>query len=779
MVMALGMLITECQTLHAQTDSTQQAIDEKDYVLLITSYAHDSKQVTEFMQEYETWTSGDTIKLEIQIESMGVLSLDNCNEWRDKIRTIIKRQDLKYLKAIILIGQEAWASYLSLGDYIPKVPFYGTRVSKMGLEIPENIQNPTTWEPMSVSNSKLVENIGFGGATYYDFDIKANIELIMSLFPDTKHIAVLTDNSYGGLSIHANFRKVMHEHFGEIDAITIDGRKLSIRQIQHTITRLPDKTALLLGTWRVDNRGAFFTDRLLGELLSPRRDIPTFSLTGLGMRDVAIAGIYPDYREPLSTSFATAFKQIYTGEKQIEFVSIHNELTVNMGNMRKMGITPTQLPGVYKIIDNESEKVIRYRRYLIIVGVLSTVILLTLIYTIILTFKMKKQNEKLNQQANELKIAKEQAEISDKLKSAFLANISHEFRTPLNAITGFTRLLNQTNSVENIKEYLKYITDSTDKLLRLMTMIVDFAKIDTGIIDFEMVETDVASIFRKIQDKFAPKIPKEIQFDCYIPYECKITYDPEKLEQIVSIFLDNAIKFTRSGRITIGFFATPKSIKTYVTDTGIGIQDTYIPKIFDRFEKLDKFSEGTGIGLALVKTLIDKSNGDIKIVSRPDVGSRFIAEIPCQVISPTADLKKYDKTAELLDADSLIVDKQLEQPLKILVAEDNTNNYKIIESILRTHNITRATTGTEAVKAVQNDWYDIVLMDIKMPEMDGITATKEIRKFDLSTPIIAVSAYEQDIYKPKAETAGCDCFIEKPFTRNKLYTAILGIMNKK
>ena len=153
-------------------------------------------------------------------------------------------------------------------------------------------------------------------------------------------------------------------------------------------------------------------------------------------------------------------------------------------------------------------------------------------------------------------------------------------------------------------------------------------------------------------------------------------------------------------------------------------------------------------------------------------------ELPCTVHTSETDIAKYDRTTELLDADTLIVDKQLENPLKILVAEDNNTNFTLLKSILKIHNITRVYNGADAVKALQNDWYDIVLMDLKMPEMDGLAATSAIRKFDLSTPIIAVTSFSQEEYKDKATNVGCDYFIEKPFTRSKLYTAILGLMNR-
>ena len=776
-IMAIGIAVTDCQTACAQPNTKKSSIDNLDYILIITSYSHDSKQVSDFLQELDT--DSDDLPFEIKIESMGVVNLDDCNKWHDNMLTIIHRQNMKHLKAVIVIGQEAWGSYISLGDQRPDKPFFATKISENGLEIPTNLQNSATWEPMSVSNRKLVERIGYGGTEFHHYDVEANVNLIKDLFPKTQNIALITDNTYGGISIHAYFRRIMHERFGDIKAITIDGRQLSIGQIQEAISSLPPNTALLLGTWRVDYKGTFITDRLLSEVVASRPDLPIFSLTGIGLRDIAIAGIVPEYETPISDFTERVFQDIEEERKDTFFMSIPSMLNVNMGNLRKMRINEKRLPKHYKIVDQEKEKVVRYRRYLISGGIILAVMLLMLTYAIRMSEKTKKQNELLNRQAKELKIAKERAEVSDKLKTAFLANISHEIRTPLNAIEGFTSLINQSQSIDNVKEYLKYISDSTDKLLRLLTLIVDFAKVDSGIIEFNMVKIDLSATFNKIKQHFAQRLPENIRLDCCTPYDCTIEYDREKLEQIISILLDNAIKFTRNGVISMGYFATPTSIKIYVNDTGIGIQEKNISKIFDKFAKLSIFSDGTGIGLSLVKTLVEKTGGNIQVVSRPEAGSRFIVEIPCEPITNVENLAEYDRTDELLNADTLIIDKQLAPPLKILVAEDNPQNFVLLKSILNTHDLTHVTNGLDAVKALQNDWYDIVFMDIRMPEMDGITATSEIRKFDLSTPIIAVTAFSPDDYKRQAKKAGCDYFIEKPFTRSKLYNAILGLMNSQ
>lgn len=445
-ILSALLLTVDGGAAYAQSTKRQHSLDEKDYILLITSYAHDSKQVSEVIEQFETANYDAIFPLEVKIESLGIISLDDCNDWHDDLLTILRRQNRKYLKAAIIIGQEAWTTYIGLGDKRPNIPFFGTNISVMGLEIPDTLQSPADWEPMSISNKQKIEEIGYGGAFFYNFDIAANVKLIRQMYPKTQNIALLTDNTYGGVSIHANFRKVMHEEFGDLNTIHIDGRKMAVQDIQKAITQLPPHTALLLGTWRVDSKGTFFTAKTLSELMESRPDLPIFTLTGIGMRDIAIAGILPEFNTPLDNFLSRVYYNIEHDIKEPLIMETPNVLNVNMGNFRKMKLNPKKLlPYDYKIVDTESEKVRRYKRFLWIIGIISTAMLMMLVYAVGMTRKTKQQNKLLNRQAIELQKAKEQAEVSDKLKSAFLANISHEIRTPLNAIDGFSSLIRQSS----------------------------------------------------------------------------------------------------------------------------------------------------------------------------------------------------------------------------------------------------------------------------------------------------------------------------------------------
>lgn len=764
-----------CISLRSNIGSdTTDCIDNQNYVLVITSYASDSKQVSEFMQELEDITNEIQTSVEVRIETLGILSLNGFKSWNQRMQAILAKHNTQYLKAVVLIGQEAWGIYTNLQHGRPRVPFFGCKISKWGLKIPENVADPDKWTPQYVNNQEIAMEIGNGSAIFYDYNINANIKMVKKFFPDTKTIAFLTDNSYGGLALQAKFIDDMTHYHRELDYILIDGRLLSPSEISVKIDSLPQHSALMLGTWKVDYRGAFFTDKSITKIATPPKNIPIFSPTGLGLNTIAIGGIIPQYNSKLSINdfLKRVIAQTTNGFSDTCFISLPNDTFINMGVFHNMNINENLIPNNAKIVDDSIIKLNRYRQYLSITLTIGCIILMMFGIMLTLLYKLRQKNHELNQKAEELINAKKKAEGSDKLKSAFLANISHQIRTPLNAIDGFASIISENVKDKKIKEYSDLISENTEKLLNILTLVIDYAKVDSGSIDFNMGNVDVTLIIETLRNQISPYISNGIRLICQTPYQCNVIYDSEKLQKILSILLDNAIKFTRSGEICIGYFVKKTELTVYVTDTGIGIQESNIHKIFNRFEKFNSFTDGIGIGLTLVKTLIDKSGGQIQIVSRPEAGSRFIITIPCKVLTPESDFEKYDRTNELLNPNTLKV-KYLSNPLKILVAKDNYQDLTILKNILVSHNITHVSNAKEIIKQLKTEWYDIILMDIK----DEFSIIQKIREFDQETPIIAVTTFEPEFNEYKKH-AGCNYILEKPFTRNKVYTAILGLMYK-
>jgi PAS domain S-box-containing protein len=377
--------------------------------------------------------------------------------------------------------------------------------------------------------------------------------------------------------------------------------------------------------------------------------------------------------------------------------------------------------------------------------------------------------------ANEVELirSKEKAEESDKLKTAFLHNISHEIRTPMNAIVGFSALLGEPE-IDNAtrKSYIETIMQSSNHLLSIITDIVDISNIEANLIKTYKNEVSVNTILRSLCNQFIPKaVEKKINIICETGLsdsDALVLTDKTKLTQILSNLLSNALKFTDKGQIKIWYRLKENYLEFGVSDTGIGISPEHHEKIFDRFYQvqnaMERLYEGTGLGLAISKAYIEQLGGKIWLTSEPGKGTSFYFTIPYEKQVMATLLVNERKTP-----DNYVF------PVKkvILVAEDVESNFKLIRYFLSGSNaeVLHAYNGKEAVeKCLSTGNIDLILMDIKMPVMDGYTAVKLIREKNTVIPIIAQTAYADD--HEKAIECGCSGFISKPFDKKSLFKVL-------
>lgn len=372
--------------------------------------------------------------------------------------------------------------------------------------------------------------------------------------------------------------------------------------------------------------------------------------------------------------------------------------------------------------------------------------------------------------------AKNKAEVSDRLKSAFLANMSHEIRTPLNAIVGFSNLLVDTEDKNEREEYIAIVQENNELLLQLISDILDLSKIETGSFDFITGKIDVQHLCRDIIRSFQVKMqnnPVKLVFDENSP-KYYLSGDKNRLTQVITNFINNALKFTTTGYIKLGYeLINEKKIKIYVKDTGKGISKENIGSIFDRFVKLNPFIQGSGLGLSICKSLVEQMGGEVGVESVEGEGSCFWFTHP---LPQDMDNKETNIPSAELPVQNLI--NKNTRPT-ILVAEDTDSNYLLISTILKKeYTLTRARNGVEAVKLFEQTNPDIILMDIKMPEMNGIEATRIIRKSNQSVPIIAITAFAFDQDKQRALDAGCTDYIAKPIHAETLKKRLIELINQ-
>ena len=378
-------------------------------------------------------------------------------------------------------------------------------------------------------------------------------------------------------------------------------------------------------------------------------------------------------------------------------------------------------------------------------------------------------NTKWEKMAQELKEMKDKAELSDRLKSAFLANMSHEIRTPLNAIVGFSELLVDSDDPDEKKEYWHIIESNNDLLLRLINDILDLSKIESGIIDRKRERFNLTQLCNELYVMMRSKIPNaDVELVQDNPCsECWIFLDSNRLKQVWMNFLTNAVKYTRSGYIRMGYSVEKDGIRFYVEDTGTGIPKELQDRVFGRFQKLNEFVQGTGLGLAISRAIVEAAGGEIGFTSEQGIGSTFWAWVPCEIFQH-GDVGCPETS---LPNRRPVFSEGSDRKLRILVAEDNDSNFLLVRSILKDYDLLRVTNGVEAVR---NGKFDFVLMDLKMPVMDGLVATRKIREFNSDIPIVALTANAFDADRASAMDAGCNAFLPKPVKRKQLFELFSG-----
>ncbi|MGZ2369637.1 ATP-binding protein [Ancylomarina sp. YFZ004] len=383
-------------------------------------------------------------------------------------------------------------------------------------------------------------------------------------------------------------------------------------------------------------------------------------------------------------------------------------------------------------------------------------------------------NEELNHTNQELIIAKEKAEESDHLKTAFVHNISHEIRTPMNAIVGFSGLLNDPDLLQEDRQYYtSLIIQSSDQLLSIITDIVSIASIEAEQEKIQENEININLICKLINDQFFPENTNpNVKFGLQtslVDDEAIIITDSTKLTQILTNLISNALKFTQDGFVNFGYTLKDKFLEFYVEDSGIGISSEMHDEIFKRFRQVETTAArtfgGSGLGLSISKAYVEMLGGNIWLSSEAGKGSVFYFTLPYKTVNAKAIPK--------LPINDLIV--EFAEPKTVLIAEDEDSNFILLEKLLTDLkvNIIRAINGIEAIAVCKsNPQVDLILMDIKMPEMDGYEATKRIKEFRPNLSIIAQTAYSSEEDKNKAIACGCSDFISKPFRKELLLSKI-------
>ena len=603
-------------------------------ILIISSYNPDagrtSGNISDFMEEFQRLGGTDTIAL----ENMNCKSFSESPLWeRRMVELLSKYQGDNSPALTVLIGQEAWAAYLSLPDSIRgNTPVVSALSSRNAILLPGDTVDLKTWMPESVDFFTDFPSSPIKAGFVYEYDVEANINMIKQMYPGTKNIAFVSDNSYGGVAMQAYVVKEMQK-FPELNLILLDGRVHTIYTICDRLHELPENTAILMGTWRVDMNDGYFMRNATYAMMEAAPTLPTFSLSSVGLGYWAVAGVVPAYRALGKEMARQSYRLLTTpqdSETHMEIIPNETILDGKLVKEKKRNITG--LPQPVKMLNVTPSFYEQYKYHIWSVGAVLLVLLGGLFVSLYFYYHTKKLKDELEVSEGALREAKDRAEESSRLKSAFLANMSHEIRTPLNAIVGFSDVLSAGGaSEEEQRGYFEIIRTNSDLLLRLINDILDVSRLEADRVILSLESCNVVQICQQVVASVAQARRSTNQF----LFECErevveMRTDVQRLQQVVINLLSNADKFTKEGTITLKLEPdTARNVAVFsVTDTGCGIPLDKQKRVFERFEKLNEYVQGTGLGLSICKLTVEKWGGEIWIDPAYTDGARFMFTHP-------------------------------------------------------------------------------------------------------------------------------------------------------
>lgn len=373
----------------------------------------------------------------------------------------------------------------------------------------------------------------------------------------------------------------------------------------------------------------------------------------------------------------------------------------------------------------------------------------------------------LQKKIGEYEAKAKEAERANRMKSLFLANMSHEIRTPLNAIEGFSRVMCETESQEERMKYMEIIESNNSRLLTLINEILDLSRVEAGEVSIKKSLTDLNELCRTLNNTFKFRCPDTVNMVWEEPnMTVMLNTDGNRISQVFSNLISNALKHTTQGSISYGYrlINDGQDVEFYVSDTGSGIDPQDIDNIFKTYvsKDADFIQNGFGLGLPLSKIIVEKLGGTISVSSKLGQGSTFRFTIPFD--GSVGGLAKNSRITTNSRTIRVSTHGNLQDAPLILVAEDEDNNYELVKVVLsKRYRLLRAHNGIEAVTFCEDEHPDLILMDIRMPEMDGLDATRIIKEVNPDVPIIALSAYAFEENIREAQAAGCNGFLSKPF----------------
>lgn len=642
------LVLTGIFTVSAQTADNEHTTSKK--ILCINSYGESALYVKKELSSFVNNPEG--IKVMPVVEAMDCRSLNDIQEWQTTMQHILNKHP--QTDAIILLGNEAAITYFSMPDEkYRQIPLYILQCNTLLASLPTKNGITAVAPP---GNIKLIREIFNSYNVRYaeltEYSATRNLELIQRLYGNVNDIAVLTDNTYTGLCMQRVVKEIA-PRFNQWKFHYIDGQKYSMQQALERIKALPSHTAILLGCWKVDKNNDIYLNNAINAFKDIRQQLltPTFTLSGQAMGYWPIGGYIPRIKEEnvgLAEIIRTDFASNMSGTTpRIRVLPLDYIFDAKV--MHNMEITKEEMPERALYINDGltyTEVLEEYKKEIIALVIFIVLLVVGVIASTGFSIRMKKLQKKLKQSQDELLEekemleksqqqlfeAKERAEKAVTAKSIFISNISHEIRTPLNSISGFSQVLSDmVKDQPEVYEFADIIHNNVDTLSKLIDSLLKISDIQTGKVNFEMSKIDIISFIKGIIEDIKKDLPETIKLKLTSPYQTlDVRADMQHLIDILMKLLQNAIKYTQEGNVSLNVNVDPTHTMATisVTDTGCGISKEIRRVLFDRFDKMEEFIQGSGMSLTVCQSIIEAMGGKIWLDENYTNGASFIFTLP-------------------------------------------------------------------------------------------------------------------------------------------------------
>lgn len=635
----LRLLVIIAICLLAKIDAIIASVaDVKRPILIVTSYNPDTRTVADnlhaFTEEYEK--QGGVYP--IAVEYLNCRNMPEAKEWKGRMEKIVEKYSQPDNKPVMVItlGIEAGAAYLMLDSKdVKQTPVLMGMRSECNIDLPSDSTDIYNWMPQSKNITTDYPDFNIVGGVLYRYDFAKNMELLHTMFPNAQKIHFVSDNTLGGLNMQAFVRQEAGKlHVDNIDYI--DGRRNTFSSVYRKVEAMHSEDAIILGTWRIDSLDNYVLANTTIDLckVNPKLGVVTMASVGLGTW--AMGGYCPMYRIVGSTLADMTVKYLSGEQKRRNFEIVDNEYTYDYNRLHVHDIEISDLPQG-EVVNRPQSFMEKYHTFVLIAGICILVLAVGLVVSLVYIARIKAMSRTLEQRNADLKDARDKAEEANKLKNAFIANLSHEVRTPLNAIVGFSGLLvndeDEELSKDERKEFASIINSNSDILVNIINDMLEISKLDAGSASYHFETCNLNEICYS-QLTAAEKIAKDdevnYQLHTELPDNFTIDADPIRLRQLISNLLNNAAKFTTQGYIliTTNLAKDNDMVEISVADTGEGVPDGMEERIFERFVKLDEFKQGTGIGLSICRKIATAFGGNIWLDQTYKKGARFVVQLP-------------------------------------------------------------------------------------------------------------------------------------------------------